>query len=126
MDKVNYRGEEMPVWVKGIRKADKAILVDPDIAYPSFLEELGMKATQFSLEIARRCINLHLLELVGPGIIVNFSETHKKPEDRKWRLSNFTEGSNPGESAQTVPANIRTKYWEPLKKNRLLLKASKK
>jgi len=125
MKAITFRGEKMPSWVKGIRKNDDAILVDPDIAYPAFMKELEMQATQFSLQIARRCINMHLLELVGPGITVNFSEKHKNPENRKWRLSNFPEGSNPGENAQSVPADFRTRYWEPLKKKRMLAKAQK-
>ncbi len=121
MKEIIFRGEKMPAWVRGIREGDNAILIDPDLAYPAFLAELEMEPTQTSLGIAQKCVIQHILELVGPGLTFNFSEKHKKPEDRKWRFTNFPEGPNPGESEHMV--DFRSKYWEPLKKKRLLLKA---
>lgn len=123
MEPVIYRGEKLPGWVLGLREGDKAILVDAAQAFPQYLDELEMEPTQYSLTVARRCITNDLKALVGPGIIVNFSEPGKKGNDREWRLDNFPEGSKPGED-EISGARDFDNHWKHLKEKRLQAKAA--
>lgn len=62
----------LPVWALSVVDSDNMtkINVDPAVAYPLYLEALGFGMDWQSVRIARKCIVLDLLELLGPGITV--------------------------------------------------------
>jgi len=49
------------------------VIIDPDKAYSAYLEEMGMEMNQYSVEVARRCLTLDLLDLAGPGLHIKIA-----------------------------------------------------
>lgn len=77
--------DKLPEWA-AYNEERKRIEVDPAVVYPMYLKELGMEATQASLECARHCMNRDLLEITGPGIALYIKK------DDSFKLSNFSPG----------------------------------
>lgn len=82
----------LPLWATYDQEHD-IILVDPDKAYPLYLEKLGYdldRVTQAQLETARLCFTEDLHQATGAGklnlrILRNAQNT--------WRLSSFPPGT---------------------------------
>ena len=102
---------EYPLFAKA--REDGAVVVDPDAFYPIYLDELGMKTTKFSLEVARRCMTADLLAIHGPGLHLVIA-----PKKKNWALRNFPEGQHPGENEQTGAMTFRAHYKRILKKRK--------
>lgn len=91
---------QLPKWIT--RRDDGAFVVDPDIAYPLILKEMGVndgEADQYWIECAYQCAKLKVQELVtgteldprpklGFVIIIDSSGGRKD----RWALSKFKPG----------------------------------
>ena len=99
---MGWFNRKMPFWAG--RRKDGAILVDSDKAYPLYLEKLHMEASQFSLEVARRCFTQDLKLWLGSQLhIVIVPGLHNR-----WRLDKYPEGQPGG--ADAGAAGFRTYY----------------
>ncbi len=87
-----------PPWARRIGKDHYE--VEPSVVYPLFLERLAMEPTQFSLEVARRCMTEELKKAVGRPFRLRIAP------DPEWRLENF----EPGEGAPAGAAMFRRYY----------------
>ncbi len=89
-----------PQWAH-INPRDGFVEIDPDVAYPIALELLGMRADQYSLEVARRCLTHALKDALGPPLNIRIL-----PRDR-WRLVRHPEGSGQAAAGQEFRAHYR-------------------
>ncbi len=90
----------LPRWAKRVRGE---IHVTPAVVYPLFLKHLGVamaNATQYDLEVARRCFTTELRDRLGGKITVRIAK------DDAWRLDRFP----PGEGADAGAQSFRKHY----------------
>ena len=103
IDIIKSKAMGVPPWARRIGK--EYYEVEPAVVYPLFLERLSMEPTQFSLEVARRCMTEELKKAVGRPFRLRIAP------DPEWRLANF----EPGEGAPAGAAMFRT-HWDRLQK----------
>ena len=90
----------LPRWAK---RVGNEIHVQPATVYPVFLARLSVaktKATQYDLEVARRCFTTELRDATGGKIVVRILR------DDAWRLDRFPAGEGADAGAQ----NFRKHY----------------
>ena len=96
----------LPKWANWA--TDGAIEIDPDVGYPLILKRLGgvKTATQYDLEVARRCLTTRLRELCGSGLHIRITNDAIRAGKKKWALVNFP----PGKGADAGAQNFRKHY----------------
>lgn len=83
-------------WKKG------QVIVDMDTAYPKYLEQLELTATQYATGVVKLCITRDLSEMTGiEGLVIRFKGT------QDWKLENLIHG---------LPQRHMIAYQEKLKK----------
>lgn len=112
---------KLPAWL--VRRADGCFVVDPDLAYPAILTELGVSQAdydQYWIEVAYQCAKLTVQKLVlgteldprpkghGKGsALVIVIESGGGRKDR-WALAKFKKGK--GTSAATKGREAKGHY----------------
>ena len=105
----------LPAWAQ--RREDGVILIDPDLAYPEFLKELGVAAPdRYWVEVAYQCAKLEVLRLVshtdwdrrGDGVPLQFMILAHDGRKDRWALANLPAGR--GEDAATKGLEAREHY----------------
>ncbi len=88
------------------------VVVDIDKAYPPILKVLGLDVDQYGVEVARRCVTLGLVEIVGPGLRLKLvSSDSKKP----LAIRNLKENASYGPDSMNAGARDGVVFFEKLK-----------
>jgi hypothetical protein len=103
--KAYLKGDGLPGWAS--IDGDGKINVDPDKAYPHYLEKLGAdQPDQYWLEVARRSFTEDLQQIVGGPIHVVIDA-----KGGQWALRNYPEGAG-----ADAGANGFRKHYNEMKK----------
>ena len=73
--------ENLPSWATFNEETNK-IEVDPDNAYPAYIDEMGLERDKYGAEVARRCMIKDLILICGPVSV-------RILRNNDWRLSNL-------------------------------------
>jgi vacuolar-type H+-ATPase subunit C/Vma6 len=65
--------------------------IDIDVAYPVYLQELGLGTDAFNVEVARRCLTQDMIQEFGGSILIRL-----KSVDKRWKLSDLPGGEAAG------------------------------
>lgn len=101
LDSIKSLFDGLPGWAS---KHGEKIHIDPDKAYPLYLDKLGHahEPDQYWLEVARRCFTEDLHQIVkGPMHLVI------EAKSGQWALRNFAEGAG-----AVAGANEFRQYYE--------------
>ena len=85
---------DLPPWVNSHR--DGTLEVDPNTVYPIYLDRLRMEPSEFSLEVARRCMTADLRKALKRPFDLRITK------DRRWRGANFAKGSASPSAASSL------------------------
>lgn len=85
---------DLPPWVNSRR--DGTLEVDPNTVYPIYLDRLQMEPSEFSLEVARRCMTVDLRKALKRPFDLLITK------DRRWRGANFAKGSASSAAASSL------------------------
>lgn len=85
---------DLPPWVN--RGLDGTLEVDPNTVYPIYLGRLRMEPSEFSLEVARRCMTADLHKALKRPFELRITN------DRRWRGANFAKGSASSSAASSL------------------------
>jgi len=96
-----------PSLPKGVTKHKSTYVINPEIAYPIWLDMLELEASCYSLEVVKRCITKHLREIVSGS----FSVTVKKVPHWKEEVNNKEINQAAGDAII---------HWNRLKKFKLV------
>ncbi len=89
------------------------IVINPDEAYPQYLAELGMEPDQYSVEVARRCMTLDLMELAGSGIYLKIIKG-----SGQFAIKNLPENPKYGSYSAAMGASHGPRIHKELKAKR--------
>jgi len=93
----------------GVSKVSKGVYsIDPDIAYPEWLDMLGLEHNLYGIEVAKKCIVKHLQEIVTGHISVQIKYTPH------WNFKSTQENELNNAVADSLI------HWNKLKKNKLI------
>ena len=84
----------LPPWVNSRR--DGTFEVDPNTVYPIYLDRLRVEPSEFSLEVARRCMTADLRKALKRPFDLLITK------DRRWRGANFAKGSPSPSAASSL------------------------
>jgi hypothetical protein len=106
IDRIKSYFKGLPAWAE---PQDGKIHIDPDKAYPAYLDKLGVtEIDQYWLEVARRCITEDLRQIVDGPIHVVIDA-----KDGRWALKHYPEGAG-----ADAGANGFRKHYNQIKRAR--------
>lgn len=109
--------DKLPAWASFV---DGVIQVDPSQAYPEYLKLFEMEPDKYSVEAARRCMTLDLLDITGPGImikIMNPAGPDGQKINERWAFKNLQDHPEYGDLSISKGSMDGVRLHNQLKKN---------